>query len=204
MSFDLLAPHYRWMECLLAGNKLQRCRTTHLPRVIDSRRVLMVGEGTGRFLHVCRRAMPLARITVVDSSRKMLDQARLRASADTEFIHADALEWRPNRSYDLLSVHFFLDCFPADQLGRVIANLSAGAGEGARMLVSDFQVPERGWRRARARAIHAGMYLFFRSVTRLAARRLVCPDEYLRQNGFQLVERQESEWGLLRSDLWQR
>lgn len=30
MSFDLLAPHYRWLEFVLAGNKLQRCRTAYL------------------------------------------------------------------------------------------------------------------------------------------------------------------------------
>ena len=29
-SFDLLAPHYRWMEFVLAGRKLQECRTVFL------------------------------------------------------------------------------------------------------------------------------------------------------------------------------
>ena len=28
MSFDRLAPHYTWMEAVLAGPRLQRCRTT--------------------------------------------------------------------------------------------------------------------------------------------------------------------------------
>ncbi|HXC98086.1 MAG TPA: hypothetical protein VN048_02010, partial [Verrucomicrobiae bacterium] len=32
-DFDLLAPHYRWMEWLLAGPKLHRCRTAFLPAI---------------------------------------------------------------------------------------------------------------------------------------------------------------------------
>lgn len=204
MNFDRLAAHYRWMEWLLAGEKLQKCRTAFLDRVTDARSVLMVGEGNGRFLKACRERMPEAKITVVDSSGEMLRRARERAKGEVEFIQADAREWRPGRPYDLVSLQFFLDCFPADQLARVIGNLAAGAAPGTQLLLSDFQIPGRGWRRARARAIHASMYLFFRTVARLPARRLICPDEYLRQNGFELVERQESEWGLLRSDLWRR
>src|SRR5439155_22241467 len=33
MSFDTLAPHYRWMEFILAGKKLQRCRTAFLDEI---------------------------------------------------------------------------------------------------------------------------------------------------------------------------
>lgn len=30
MSFDRIAPHYRWLEAILAGNVLQRARTAWL------------------------------------------------------------------------------------------------------------------------------------------------------------------------------
>ena len=32
--------------------------------------------------------------------------------------HADALEWNPSGSYDLIVSHFFLDCFFPHQLER--------------------------------------------------------------------------------------
>jgi hypothetical protein len=48
------------------------------------------------------------------------------------------------------------------------------------------------------------MYFFFHFVTRLPARRWVEPDAHLQANGFALRERAVTEWGLLRSDLWQR
>src|SRR5215469_5978584 len=71
MSFDVLAPHYRWMEFVLAGKKLQRCRTAFLSQVADRQNVLLVGEGNGRFLVECRRSLKNARITCVDASARM-------------------------------------------------------------------------------------------------------------------------------------
>ena len=48
MSFERLAPFYRAMERVLAGGKLQHCRTVLLPRLGLVREVLVVGEGPGR------------------------------------------------------------------------------------------------------------------------------------------------------------
>lgn len=78
MGFDPLAPHYRWMEFVLAGNKLQRCRTAFLSRANQARNILLMGEGNGRFLIECRRRLKQARITCVDNSGCMLESARER------------------------------------------------------------------------------------------------------------------------------
>jgi ubiquinone/menaquinone biosynthesis C-methylase UbiE len=211
MSFDLLAPHYRWMEWVLAGEKLQRCRTLFLGEVAQSRDVLIVGEGNGRFLLECRRQLADARITVVDASARMLASARERLQRSglnpdhVQYIHADALSWNPaTRAHDLVVTHFFLDCFPAPQLEKVVNNLAQGAAPDARWLLADFQVPARGLARQRARIIHAMMYIFFRVAARLPARRLAPPDEFLRAQKFSLRERRISDWGLLHSDMWTR
>ena len=67
MSFDLLAPHYRWMEWLLAGGKLQRCRTACLGMIPAPAKVLIYGEGNGRFLAALCREFPEAEVTSVPS-----------------------------------------------------------------------------------------------------------------------------------------
>src|SRR5579862_4048205 len=69
MSFDRLAPHYRWLEIVLAGEKLQHCRTAFLSQIRDAHDVLILGEGNGRFLLECRKTLSSAQITCVDSSR---------------------------------------------------------------------------------------------------------------------------------------
>jgi ubiquinone/menaquinone biosynthesis C-methylase UbiE len=210
MSFDLLAPHYRWMEWLLAGQKLQRCRTAFVQAIPKPRRVLMLGEGNGRCLVELLRAYPEAHFTCVDASRRMLDRARAHVRARglsddrTEFIHADVSGWRATPGkFDLLVTHFFLDCFRADQLAQMIPRLTAAAAPGAHWLLADFREPASGVARWRARGILRAMYFFFQRVTRLSASRLTPPDAFLQQNGFVLRERSLSEWGLLHSDLWQ-
>lgn len=210
MSFDLLAPHYRWMEWFLAGGKLQRCRTAHLPLIENGLNILLMGEGNGRFLLHCRRRFPGAWITCVDASARMLSAAQQRllghglGSQHVRFVQADALAWSPpSEAFDIIATHFFLDCFRPEQLHQLIESLAQAARPKAFWLVADFHVPARGMARLRAQAIHWLMYRFFRWVTLLPATQLTPPDGYLRAAGFELRKREFSEWGLLRSDLWQ-
>jgi ubiquinone/menaquinone biosynthesis C-methylase UbiE len=211
MSFDALAPHYRWMEAVLAGGKLQRCRTAFLKQVTHCQSVLIVGEGNGRFLSECRRRLKSARITCVDSSGSMLAlaQSRLRhfdlGLDGVEFVQADALTWSPpERAFDLIVTHFFLDCFHPDQLRSLIGTLARAAMPAANWLLADFQIPLSGLARYRARFIHGVMYAFFRCATRLPARSLTATDAVLKANDFVLCERHVTEWGLLHSDRWAR
>lgn len=211
MSFDVLAPHYRWMELVAAGEKLQRCRTAFLGRVTEAKKVLILGDGNGRFLLECRRKLPHAKITSVDASARMLVLARRRLAkngADGEpvdFVCADALAWTPPESYfDLVVTHFFLDCFQLEQVEALITKLARVSAPRANWLVADFQVPTNGLPRQRSRVILWMLYRFFRLATRLSAAELTPPDIFLQRNGFELRERQVHDWGLLHSDWWQR
>lgn len=211
MSFDRLAPHYTWMENVLAGARLQRSRVVWLDALAGCETILIAGVGHGHFLRQCARRFPEARITSVDASARMLQQAKQRARREKldldrlEFVHASLPAWRPPaESFDAVVTHFFLDCFPPDELAEVIGALAGAARPGARWIVTDFAVPTHGAARQRAKAVHALMYGFFRRITRIRARRLTEPDHLLRHAGFELERRQTSEWGLLRSDLWIR
>jgi ubiquinone/menaquinone biosynthesis C-methylase UbiE len=208
MSFDLLAPHYTWMEKILAGPRLQRCRLQWLDQLAGCEHILIAGVGHGHFLRACAQRFPAAIITSLDASAGMLRQAKRRAGAGNErleFVHASLPDWQPPAaSYDAIVTNFFLDCFAPAQLAEVVTVLANSARAQATWLVSDFTVPEHGWRRQRARAIQASMYAFFRPVAKVTARRVTPPDSLLRAAGFTLVQRRTTEWGLLHSDLWQR
>lgn len=208
MNFDRLAPHYDRLEALTAGGRLQRIRTAWLEALQGRRRILSAGEGHGRFATACSMRHPEAMLTCVEASPRMLARAqdRMRGRSTRITWHCqDIADWLPPvERFDAIATCFFLDCFAPEQLFRVVAKLAACATDDALWIVVDFAVPDRGAARWRALAVHALMYGFFRITTGLSARRLTPPDEMLRAHGFTLVGRRESEWGLLRADLWRR
>ena len=210
MSFDRLAPYYTWMEILLAGNRLQYCRTAWLNQLAACNDILIAGVGHGHFLAACAKRFPLARITCVDASAVMLRHARQRAAAagarpdQLEFVHASLPAWSPpSQAFDGIVTHFFLDCFEPQELVGVVRSLANSARANAVWLLSDFAIPSRGLARHRARAVHALMYAFFRRLADIRARSVTDPDPLLTAAGFRLIGRKSAEWGLLRADRWE-
>lgn len=221
MSFDRIAPYYSLLERLTAGSLLQRCRTHFIGEISAARRILLLGEGRGRFLAELIRTNPEAQITVIDASRRMVERMRnadgLSAPAAAgraatppprvQFIHANILDEHgcpPGAPFDAVASHFFLDCFTPDQLRYICAKVSAWTVPGVPWLISDFRIPQTGWQRVRARWNHWLMYRFFRLVTRLPAARLTCPDPFLNRAGFHAMQRVHFSHGLLHAELWMK
>ncbi len=109
---------------------------------------------------------------------------------------------RKPMGFDAIVSHFFLDCFTAEELAAIVRRVADWSAPGALWVVSDFRVPDRGWRRRRAQAIHALMYTALRYVTRISARAVSPPDASLARAGFALISRHVSNQGLLHADLW--
>ncbi len=209
MSFDWLAPHYGWMETVLAGPWLQRARLAWAEELAGCEHLLVVGIGHGRELGPLLRMHPALRITAVDASAGMLQAARCRLpaaeAARVEWVQAVLPAWTPpSAGFDVVATPFFLDCFPPGELAAVVRTLAGATRPGAIWLLSDFAVPERGLAHWRARVIHAAMYVFFRWATRLPARRLTSPDVLLAQAGFVLGGRRRFNFGLIHADVWRR
>jgi trans-aconitate methyltransferase len=211
MNFDRLAAHYHWMEKLFAGGLMQRCRTTFLARTKNCRRALLVGEGTGKFLVELLRFNPQIQIICVEHCEGMIEQTRERLAAEkldgarVQFKQMDALDWTPPlEKFDLVVTNFFLDCFRAEQLQKLVPLLAASTTADAVWLLADFRVPESGWRRWRAKIMLAMLYAFFKLTTALSANRLTPPDKFLTNAGFRLVDRRLASFGFAHSDFWQR
>ena len=209
MSFDLVAPHYRWLEAVAFGNALQRARTCWLDTIARPKRTLIVGEGDGRFLCVLVRAYPKIDIDSIEASEATLQLARARlrrmhpeSFSRVHFVRQDILKWSPRESYDLLVTHFFLDCFPARELQAIIAKLASAAQPGAVWLIADFTIPRKGFARAHARVWLRMMYAFFRATAGIAASELVDPTPRLAGRGFIQTAGKLSRASMLRSDVY--
>ena len=209
MNADPLAASYRWLEYAAFGRALERCRFEFLQRAVAARRILILGEGDGRFLARLVECNSNAQIVVVDSSARMLDLARRRlpagAHARVEFQHLDALASPlPGGPFDLAVTHFFLDCFDGAAVAAIVAKVNALLHPGALWLVGEFQAPARGWRRLHAQLWLSTMYQFFGITTGLRTSRLPDYRGVLAVSGFAELERRERRSGLIVSQLWRK
>jgi ubiquinone/menaquinone biosynthesis C-methylase UbiE len=210
VSFDRIAPHYRWLETISFGNALQHARTFWIDKISRPRRVLICGEGNGRFLCELLRVHSKIDIDCLDASAPMLDLARrrvLRACPESfsrvHFIHKDVRNWFPQNSYDLFVTHFFFDCFPRAEVQSIAAKIAHAAGPNAVWLISDFTVPLRGTiAQLHACAWLRIMYFFFRSTAGIAANELVDATPSLEANGFSCAAQKLSRGGMLKADLF--
>jgi ubiquinone/menaquinone biosynthesis C-methylase UbiE len=212
VSFDRIGRSYRLLETIAFGQSLQCARILWLEKIPRPRRVLILGEGDGRFLCELLRVHPKIDIDCVDASARMLSLARKRARQIhpeswpcAQFIQADILQWSPRNSYDLIVTHFFLDCFPPDEVKAIVDKLAGAATPDAVWLLADFTIPSAGTLpQLHAKLWLRMMYLFFRCAAGITANGLVDPSLYLDANNFAPMSRQSSRAAMLKSELWQR
>lgn len=205
MNWDPVAPWYRWLEYAAFGKFLERCRNFYLPQLTGARRVLMIGEGDGRFLRAFAAAA-LSEIDYLDGSAAMLAIARRRCgTSSVRYFHRDIeREFPPGSGYDLIVAHFFLDCFDDRQLLGVVSKIADVAAPGVRLLVSEFRPAGSGfWKHVTAGIIRL-LYLFFRWTAGLQVRRLPPYGATLEANGFVLERQHIFLKGLLVSQIWRR
>jgi ubiquinone/menaquinone biosynthesis C-methylase UbiE len=204
VSFDRVAPHYRWLETLVFGNQLQQARIEFVGEIESPRRVLIVGEGNGRFLAEFVRSHPGAVVDCIEASGRMIELARRKkGNGRPNFVQEDIrkVPLQANH-YDLIVTHFVLDCFAGDALREVVEQLADAANSRASWLLADFTEPAGGWRRWHARLWLGAMYLFFRLTSNLQTRRLDDPSALLCAAGFDCVRRNDWRFGLIKSELW--
>ena len=197
MNCDPIARWYRWLEYAAFGSALQRRRVAFLTEVADSERVLVLGDGDGRFLQRLLETNRSASIDYVDLSGRMLELARARCASDrVKFHQADALKF-PLGRYDLVCTHFFLDCLNEREAAELIGRVARVCRPGARWVVSEFREPAP-W----ARGIVRGLYFFFRWTTGLRTRELVDHRPLLAQAGFTMSRCESARGELLVSEVW--
>jgi ubiquinone/menaquinone biosynthesis C-methylase UbiE len=212
VSFDAVAPWYRALELIAFGNALQKCRVACLEEIRSPSRVLVAGEGNGRFLCELLRRDRGVQVDCIDASERMLQLARRRVQRElpdradqVRFLHRDITSWLPpENAYDLLVTHFVLDCFPEAELAGAIKKFAAAAKSEAAWLLADFRLPDRGFARLHAQAWLAAMYQFFRLTARIQATELVDPTSHLQSAGFSLAHQHLFRRGMLKSELWRK
>ena len=196
------------------GPYLQQARTGQLDRLSSLtlvERALIVGEGDGSFLISFARRFPNAAITVVEPSEGMIRRASERLqeagldSGRITFIHSELLEASmPVAAFDLIVTLFFFDCFEDEAVQLSIHQLESYAQPQAYWLLSDFCLPESGWRRLRAKFWLKVLYRFFAMTTQLTVRELPNVELLMAKSRFALTDRKLLCGDMLYSALYER
>jgi SAM-dependent methyltransferase len=208
-NFNVIARPYRWLEYLTLGCALERCRLHFLPRLLDCRHALVLGDGDGRFLARLYAANPTLRAIAVDTSSTMLELLRRRcetaafaARTGLRTCNYSALEHATSSQTDLVVAHFFFDCLTQSELDALIARIAKHARPDALWLISDFRIPS-GPMRLPALILVRALYLAFRTLTGLRTTHLPNHATPLRDAGLTRIDHHYSFAGLLTTELWQ-
>jgi ubiquinone/menaquinone biosynthesis C-methylase UbiE len=211
-NFGRFARVYACVEWLTFGRALARRRECFLahPRVANARRVLVLGDGDGRFTAALLERNPSAEVTALDVSAAMLVQLERRVRARTPDARlalqcADAREWPvPLAHYDLAVAHFFFDCFTTDELEKVIIRVAPALTPEALWLVSEFAIPKHPFWTPFAKLLLRFLYLTLGSLTGLRHTHLPDHQLALKSTHFGLTNVDTALGGTLRSEIWTR
>ena len=111
---------------------LERVRFRWLPELSGAKRVLILGDGDGRFLARFAAQLSIGRDCITSIrvrgcstlARERIRKARLSNQPRLTFTQGDALNTAlPGCDYDLVVSHFFLDCFDEKELSQLAAHL---------------------------------------------------------------------------------
>jgi SAM-dependent methyltransferase len=190
LNCDPIARWYRWLEYAAFGGALRKRREAFLFELGNPQKVLVLGDGDGRFLQLFTALYPNAEITAVDSSASMIALAQSRAPGVT-FHHSDAREFLFDEQYDLAVAHFFFDCFASGELQTLLARIQTTT-----WLISEFRNTRWSW------PILRSLYLFFRLTTALEVTKLPDHRPALAAQGYRIEKEQSALAGLVASELW--
>lgn len=208
-NFDRVAALYRWAEYLALGPLLQRTRTALLPQLSAPHRVLVLGDGDGRFLEQLLLRFQDCDVLAVDTSAAMLERLRRRcersspkASTRLRTLRQNMLTVDAPADTDLVVTHFVLDCLSQNDVDSLVARLAPRLTTGGLWLVSDFALPANRLLRPVGALYIRALYLAFRILTGLRNQALPDPGRSLDSSGFVCIARRTFLCGLLYTELW--
>jgi ubiquinone/menaquinone biosynthesis C-methylase UbiE len=209
-NFDGVASSYLFLETITFGNQLQKCRTSMISHLTNSKQVLVLGEGNGRFLEAFCKVNPLAEILVIDESPRMLDLAKRRiANANPpinnqiKFRCANVFEILPlSGTFDLIVCNFFLDCFTSSEIGHLLGLFRQMILESGLLVVGDFRKPDSIFGKFIGEFILKIMHVFFEKTAGISATELTDLHAMLLERSFQKAVEKKLFFGFLNSSIW--
>ncbi len=184
-NFDFVSPYYDWLVRVVFGKSMILAQTLFLKRIPQHSSVLVLGGGTGLWLNDLLRLDPKCKIVFIDSSMKMLDEARriTNNSEQIDFRLGNENSVNGSDRFDVVIAYCYLDLFTDSSLPDMISMIRKSTAKGCQWVVVDFV--SRSWWHTVMLDI---MYGFFRVTTGLTTGKLPEWERILKCGNINLVE----------------
>lgn len=205
VDYSKVALFYKWIERAVFGGKLQRARVALLSQLISEihdecdTRVLVVGDGDGRFCAELLKRTSRLRVDYVDCSEGMVRLAK-KSVGDSDRVAwcCEDLRSLDGAGYDAVVAHFLLDGFEGDERKAVLRGLLKKVKAGGVFHMSDFDPVAKVWGQTLVRA----MQVFFAVSAGLPFVQVVRDDAEVEASGG--IKMSEKCWqkGWIYTQLW--
>jgi ubiquinone/menaquinone biosynthesis C-methylase UbiE len=210
-NYGRLAKSYKFWEYLVFGRQLRRCREAWWKALLNTQEALILGDGDGRFSTFLLENHPTVKITSLDVSLPMLNQAEKRREKRNiqenrvTTILSDVNSWDyGNKKFDAVVTHFFMDSFETLEMKTIATTIKNVLKPGRQLHVSDFHIPkDPKFGRWRARLTLGFLYPIFRVITNLRTRSLVDYKSILISQGFGLIKETYFSQNVLVAQIYQ-
>jgi tRNA (cmo5U34)-methyltransferase len=167
--FNWIASHYDRLVKLVFGSTLLNAQLTFIDSIRDNDSILILGGGSGEFLHALLDRKPGVTICYIEASKKMLELSKSRVSKHhtIDFIHGTEDDI-PDSDFNVVITNFFLDLFSASELKVVVEKINKRLTPDGKWIVTDFENSPR----VHHRIVLSAMYLFFRITNSIDAKKL--------------------------------
>jgi cyclopropane fatty-acyl-phospholipid synthase-like methyltransferase len=207
MSFDHIAPIYNIGENFFFGNRLNLARTVFTDELMNSRSVLLLGEGRGKFLEELLAINHCCSVTIVDSSTRMIRYQKskvTKANFDRVNFHCVSIEtFTTNQKFDLICSFFFWDCFTVQQINKLVPSCIKLLLTKGLWINSDFidLMNQRNYTNYFKIRL---LYLFFHLTTGIRAWRVEPFKIFAEANGLRLLKIDETKKNFISTELYQK
>lgn len=185
-NYDNAAWFYDRLSRLVYGRALINAQAALLPLIPRHAKVLIAGGGTGWIIEEIAKIHPEnLTIVYVELSEKMMSLSKQRNPGNNKMIYINSpVEEAPlNNDFDVVITSFLFDNFLPETFNKVFYHLHSLLKPGALWINTDFQLSGKWWQPLLLKS----MYLFFKTLGCMEAKRLADIDPYFKKEFYQIL-----------------
>jgi ubiquinone/menaquinone biosynthesis C-methylase UbiE len=186
-NYNNAAWFYDRLSKLVYGSALVRAQVYLLPFIPAGSNVLIAGGGTGWILEEIARIQPSGlTITYIEIAPKMMELSQKRNGGRNkiEFINDAVENVALKNAYDVVITPFLFDNFMEGSFRKLFAHLHRALRQDGVWLNTDFRPAGKWWQNI----LLGSMFLFFRLICRIEAKKLPDIGGCFDRNGYRVVD----------------